>query len=170
MLGIITGIMTLLLSSIAGISLLVGGVGIMNIMLVSVTERTREIGIRLAVGDRGRDILRQFLIESTLLSCIGGVVGIFLGAGFGGSHLAHQLADQGNAMAGRRVVQSGSRRDAFCGGGWRDLRVPAGPPPAGWTRLNACGTSKERRKTTVAFRSAKAASLSRSERQLYDTY
>ena len=79
-LGIITGVMTLLLSSIAGISLVVGGVGIMNIMLVSVTERTREIGIRLAIGARGRDILRQFLIESTLLSCIGGVVGILLGA------------------------------------------------------------------------------------------
>jgi len=80
-LGIITGIMTLLLASIAGISLLVGGVGIMNIMLVSVTERTREIGIRLAVGARGRDILRQFLVESTLLSSIGGVVGILLGIG-----------------------------------------------------------------------------------------
>jgi len=78
-LGIITGIMTLLLASIAGISLVVGGVGIMNIMLVSVTERTREIGIRMAVGARGKDILRQFLIESTLLSCIGGVVGIVLG-------------------------------------------------------------------------------------------
>jgi putative ABC transport system permease protein len=80
-LGIITGVMTLLLSSIAGISLIVGGVGIMNIMLVSVTERTREIGIRLAVGARGKDILRQFLIESTMLSCLGGVVGILLGAG-----------------------------------------------------------------------------------------
>ena len=80
-LGIITGTMTLLLASIAGISLLVGGVGIMNIMLVSVTERTREIGIRLAVGARARDILRQFLVESTLLSSIGGVVGILLGVG-----------------------------------------------------------------------------------------
>jgi putative ABC transport system permease protein len=79
-LGIITGVMTLLLASIAGISLIVGGVGIMNIMLVSVTERTREIGIRLAVGARGKDILRQFLIESTMLSCLGGVVGICLGA------------------------------------------------------------------------------------------
>jgi putative ABC transport system permease protein len=80
-LGIITGTMTLLLSSIAAISLLVGGVGIMNIMLVSVTERTREIGIRLAVGARARDILRQFLVESTLLSSLGGMVGIVLGAG-----------------------------------------------------------------------------------------
>ena len=80
-LGIITGTMTLLLSSIAGISLVVGGVGIMNIMLVSVTERTREIGIRMAVGARGRDILRQFLVESVLLSSIGGVVGLLLGIG-----------------------------------------------------------------------------------------
>ncbi|MEZ6120739.1 MAG: ABC transporter permease [Pirellulaceae bacterium] len=78
-LGQITGIMTLLLSSIAGISLLVGGVGIMNIMLVSVTERTREIGIRMAVGARSKDILRQFLIESVLLSCVGGLVGLALG-------------------------------------------------------------------------------------------
>ncbi|MFV2067455.1 MAG: ABC transporter permease, partial [Pirellulales bacterium] len=78
-LGMITGTMTLLLSSIAAISLLVGGVGIMNIMLVSVTERTREIGIRMAVGARSGDILRQFLVESILLSGIGGVVGIGLG-------------------------------------------------------------------------------------------
>lgn len=78
-LGIITGTMTLLLSSIAGISLLVGGVGIMNIMLVSVTERTREIGIRMAVGAKSKDILRQFLVESVLLSSIGGLIGIILG-------------------------------------------------------------------------------------------
>lgn len=78
-LGIITGTLTLMLSAIAGISLLVGGVGIMNIMLVSVTERTREIGIRMAIGARGKDILRQFLIESVVLSCIGGAIGIALG-------------------------------------------------------------------------------------------
>lgn len=78
-LGTITGIMTALLASIAGISLLVGGVGIMNIMLVSVTERTREIGVRMAVGARGRDILVQFLIESVVLSCFGGAIGMALG-------------------------------------------------------------------------------------------
>jgi putative ABC transport system permease protein len=77
--GIVTGTLTLMLATIAGISLLVGGVGIMNIMLVSVTERTREIGIRMAVGARPRDILRQFLIEAMLLSAIGGVIGVALG-------------------------------------------------------------------------------------------
>jgi putative ABC transport system permease protein len=80
-LGVITGTLTVMLSSIAGISLVVGGVGIMNIMLVSVTERTREIGIRMAVGARPRDILRQFLVEAILLSCIGGVIGFALGVG-----------------------------------------------------------------------------------------
>ncbi len=78
-LGNVTGTLTLLLSAIAGISLLVGGVGIMNIMLVSVTERTREIGIRMAVGARATDILRQFLVESVILSCIGGLIGFILG-------------------------------------------------------------------------------------------
>ncbi len=80
-LGIITGTMTAMLAAIAGISLIVGGVGIMNIMLVSVTERTREIGIRMAVGARGRDILWQFLVEAVILSCAGGLVGLALGIG-----------------------------------------------------------------------------------------
>ena len=77
----ITGVLTGLLTSIAGISLLVGGIGIMNIMLVSVTERTREIGIRLAIGATARQVLAQFLIEAVVLSLIGGLIGVLLGLG-----------------------------------------------------------------------------------------
>lgn len=79
--GEVTGIMTALLGGIAGISLLVGGIGIMNIMLVSVTERTREIGLRKAVGAKRKDILKQFLTESVTLSVIGGLIGIAVGQG-----------------------------------------------------------------------------------------
>ena len=76
-----TDIMTTLLAAVAGISLLVGGIGIMNIMYVSVTERTREIGLRMSIGVKGMDILAQFLIESILISVTGGLIGVLFGVG-----------------------------------------------------------------------------------------
>jgi putative ABC transport system permease protein len=87
-----TGTFTILLGSIAAISLIVGGIGIMNIMLVSVTERTREIGIRRAVGAKRRDILTQFLVEAVVLSSMGGVVGVLVG--WGGAQLLSRLASE----------------------------------------------------------------------------
>jgi len=78
-LGTVTGVLTALLGAIAAVSLLVGGIGIMNIMLVSVTERTREIGIRLAIGALGREVLLQFLVEAVVLASLGGVIGLLLG-------------------------------------------------------------------------------------------
>jgi len=88
--GNISTVITLFLGSIASMSLVVGGIGIMNIMLVSVTERTREIGIRVAVGAQGRDILMQFLIEAITLSLLGGVIGV--AAGIGASKLTAIVA------------------------------------------------------------------------------
>jgi len=92
----ISGFITIFLGSVAGISLVVGGIGIMNIMLVSVTERTREIGIRKAIGAKRSDILTQFLIEAVVVSVVGGALGILLGAG--GAHLLNGLPLGGQAL------------------------------------------------------------------------
>ncbi len=101
----ITDIMTILLGSIAGISLLVGGIGIMNIMFVSVTERTREIGLRMSIGGRGKDIMKQFLAESIILSILGGVMGVIVG------YLLARLA--GSLMSTEAIVKTQSVVLAF---------------------------------------------------------
>jgi putative ABC transport system permease protein len=101
----ITDIMTYLLGAIAGISLLVGGIGIMNIMFVSVTERTREIGLRMSIGGRGKDIMKQFLAESIILSILGGVMGVLFG------YLLARLA--GSLMSSQAIVKTQSVVLAF---------------------------------------------------------
>jgi putative ABC transport system permease protein len=99
-----TNTMTYLLAGIAAVSLLVGGIGIMNIMLVSVTERTREIGLRLSVGARDLDVLTQFLVESVVLSLAGGAIGIVLGAGV--SYLVSQVMQWSTVVTANAVALS----------------------------------------------------------------
>lgn len=103
-LGAVTGTFTALLGAVAAVSLLVGGIGIMNIVLVSVRERTREIGVRMAVGARRRDILRQFLVESVVVSLAGGAVGLLLG--FGAAYLIAQVGGWSTSVPTYAVVMS----------------------------------------------------------------
>ncbi|HPM03033.1 MAG TPA: FtsX-like permease family protein, partial [Candidatus Cloacimonadota bacterium] len=100
----VSNTMTLLLASIAGISLLVGGIGIMNIMLVSVTERIKEIGIRMAVGAKKKDVLLQFIIEAVMISALGGIIGILLG--FGTSMVLEEIMKWSIAITSWSVILS----------------------------------------------------------------